>query len=190
MSSKSTSTDKPQRPKNKKYRIRHRLEDVVRLISVLSLHTSTFLDLNGINRATRGNPISADTWFKIAIEHPEFFRFNGDEKFIALLLRSYLPIDTELTQYETRIKLTLEETQKLIDVALELHDRERERGQRLNVYVPLVSALIAGALGCVSTLAGIAYSSRVKSSPNQHADSIQISQPHVELPASTGNNKR
>jgi hypothetical protein len=42
------------------------------------------------------------------------------------------------------------------------------------VYVPIFSALIAGALGCVSTLAGIPYSNRVKSTPAQRTDSVHV----------------
>ena len=108
---------------NKRYTIENRLSDVVRLITVLSIDKYSFRTIENLEKAIRGLPSSAKTWLEIAEKHPEFFRPNGENTSIALLIRSYLPTKED----DSREPLTINETQKLIEVAISLHEKEIER---------------------------------------------------------------
>ena len=57
----------------------------------------------------------------------------------ALLIRSYFEKDDN----EIRVELTVEQTQKLIDVAIALHDKEIQRRQMYSFRYPLWIALLA-----------------------------------------------
>jgi len=126
----------------RRYTLPHRLTDVIRLITVLSLDKYAFRKLDSIKVALRGDPESLKTWQDIAYAHPEFFRPNGTEDHIALLMRSYRPENHD----NERDPLSIPETQKLIDVAISLHEKEIERMQRNSHRIPIIVAIIT-ALG-------------------------------------------
>ncbi len=138
----------------RRYTLPHRLTDVIRLITVLSLDKFAFRKLDSIKVALRGDPESLHTWQDIAYAHPEFFRPNGTEDYIALLMRSYRPENHN----NERDPLSIPETQKLIDVAISLHEKEIERMQRNSHRVPIIVAII--------TLLGVTLSAYITSVSN------------------------
>jgi len=123
----------------RRYTIENRLADVIRLITVLAIDKHAFRTIGNLQDAIRGLPSSAKTWLEIAHQHPEFFRPNGGETSIALLIRSYLPINED----NTREPLSIEETQKLIDVAISMYEKEIEQSQKHSHLFPLIVAGIA-----------------------------------------------
>jgi len=135
-----------------KYTIPNRLTDVIRLISVLAMDEHTFRTKEGLDKAIRGNPLSAADWIQIASEHPEFFRPNGDGFYIALLLRSYFKENQFGNGAKTKECLTQEQTQKLIEAAISLHDKEIARIQKYSFRIPIRTAIIAG---CAVVLASL-----------------------------------
>ena len=132
--------------RDRRYTQKGRLDDVIRLISVLSQGKYAFQSEEGISRALRGSPLSANTWEVVARAHPEFFRPQGSGKLFALLIRSYFDKGDD----EIRDDLTVEQTQKLIDVAIALHDKEIQRRQMNSYLFPLIIAIIA-LLGTIAT---------------------------------------
>lgn len=157
---------------NKRYTIENRLSDVIRLITVLSIDKHSFRTIENLEKAIRGLPSSAKTWLEIAEKHPEFFRPNGENTSIALLLRSYLPTKED----DSREPLTIDETQKLIEVAISLHEKEIERFQRNSHIFPLIIAVIA-LLGVIFTPI---YNHFISLNTDKKIDFISKSIKHIE----------
>ena len=157
---------------NKRYRIANRLSDVIRLITVLAIDKHSFRTIDNLEKAIRGIPSSAKTWLQIAEMHPEFFRPNGDKTLIALLIRSYLPTQED----DSREPLTIEETQKLIEVAISLHEKEIQRHQSNSHIFPLIIAVIVLLGGLFTPI----YNHYVSLNTDKKLDSISISIKKIE----------
>lgn len=157
----------------KRYTKAHRLSDVIRLITVLAIDKYSFRNIQNLEAAIRGKPLSATSWLEIANIHPEFFRLNGDNTSIALLLRSYLPTKED----DSREPLSITETQNLIEVAISLHDKEIELFQRNSHFFPLIVAMIA-LLGVIFTSI---FSHYFSNDTNGKLDSINQSIKQIEI---------
>jgi len=115
-----------------------RLSDVLALIQVLALGEHTHRSEKGLVADLQGQPSSSTTWSEIAKEHPEFFRFNPAEDKthqISLISRHILPGDDD--------KVTPEYTEKLLRLAIELHDRQMKRSEEWKVWVPTLTSIAA-----------------------------------------------
>lgn len=124
-----------------------RLADVLALIQVLALDKDSHRSESGLKDELRGAPRSVDSWAQLAEAHPEFFRVAEDAKFgISLVARHVLPRDD--TGYRP---LPADYASKLLQLAVDLHDRAIRRSQYWHVWIPLIVALTAG----VFTLFGI-----------------------------------
>lgn len=118
----------------------NRLSDVIRLISVLGTDDNyTFRKNNGLNVTLNGKPKSGKDWFEVAREHPEFFKFNVAGDNVVLLFRSCIKPDSD----GKRIPLTIDQTQKIIDQAISLHDKQIARLQKNSFLIPVFTAVIA-----------------------------------------------
>lgn len=118
----------------------NRLADIIRLIAVLGKQSKhSFRTNEGITTELNGIPKSAEAWTNIAEEHPEFFKFNKDKTSIVLLLRYLNSEDENGDSYRA---LDIDQTQKLIDQAISLHDKQIARYQRNNFIIPLIAAVI------------------------------------------------
>lgn len=160
--------------KTRRYTLRNRLSDVIRLITVLSLDKDTFRTEQGLQRALGGQPLSLKTWHKLAVEHPEFFRpILNEKEHYALVIRSYLPKDAN----NVREPLTIEQTQKLIDVAIALHEKEIQQRQMNSHVFPIVVAVIA-VLGTIFTAI---YTNSSHDSTSKKIDSLNASLQRIEL---------
>ena len=122
-----------------RYSLANRLSDVIRLIYVLSQGDHAFRSEDAINSSLRGKPLSANTWEDVVISHPEFFRPTGSGKYFGLLIRTYFVAD----ENEKRPTLSVDQTQKQIDVAISLHDKEIARIQKNSHKIPLLVSAIA-----------------------------------------------
>lgn len=156
----------------KRYTHQHRLSDVIALISVLATDEYTFRSVEKLETALRSKPKSVAEWAAIAEDHPEFFRFNGKRTSIALLIRSYFVED----ENKQREPLKVAETQKLIDVAITLHDKELARGQRFGYWFPLIVAFISLA-GLVGTTI---YNTQQAKIPKQQYDTLVMKLEQIE----------
>ncbi|HTK22517.1 MAG TPA: hypothetical protein VL442_23525 [Mucilaginibacter sp.] len=147
-----------------RYTIPHRLSDVIALISVLAQFKHAFMSEQMLIDALRGSPRSkkstesADglTWAELVENHQEFFRRNGNSRFYALVIRSYFdqfqdPEFPKDPKAKIRRQLTVEETQNLINVAVNLHEKELQRLQKNAYLVPIGTAAV--------TLIGIIFTS-------------------------------
>lgn len=126
-----------------KYAKPDRLADVLALIQVLALDPYAHRSESGIKDDLQGQPRSALNWRELAQEHPEFFRVGNDEKLnISLVARHVVP-------GEDGRKLEIGFIGKLIETAIELHDREMTRREKAKHIVPIVVAIIAAAASIV-----------------------------------------
>lgn len=125
------------------YQTTGRLGDVLALIQVLALDEKSHRSKDGLASELQGKPRSADNWPVVAQQHPEFFRVRPEgEHTVSLIARHVSSEDTPLSA---------DHTSKLLQLAVELHDREVRRAQAWHVWIPLVVAITAG----VFTLFGI-----------------------------------
>lgn len=129
------------------YLMRGRLADVLALIQVLALDENAHRSDDGLISELQGSPRSADSWSVIAEQHPEFFRVAPSGTNRVSLVARHVSAPTG----ETRPILASDYTSKLLQLAIELHDREVKRAQHWHIWMPVIVALTAGAF----TLFGI-----------------------------------
>jgi hypothetical protein len=146
----------------------NRLGDVIAAIQAMG--TYKFYKLSFENWADRisGDSSKGESWQKVFIEHPEFFRLDGLRENAALVWRRQYPkrfqVDEErklsreefyqLTDVQkarvSRNPLTPDDIKALIDTAIDLHSRALEQQRERRWWLPLASAvggLIGGILG-------------------------------------------
>lgn len=138
------------KPRPSSYLADGRLADVLALIQVLALDEHAHRDDGALLNELQGAPRSAESWSQVAERHPEFFRVASSEHGVSLIARHVTPRDDGQRQ-----PLASDYTSKLLELAVELHDRELRRSERWHVWMPVIVALTAG----VFTLFGIGLKS-------------------------------
>lgn len=128
------------RKNNLPYADSNRLADVMALIQVLALDKHAHRSEDGLNDELQGTPKSANEWTAIAEQHPEFFRVRdtGTHR-VSLVARHVLPKKDDGTR-----ELNPDFVGKLLQAAIELHDRQLDRAQNWKSYIPIVVAFTAG----------------------------------------------
>jgi hypothetical protein len=128
-----------------------RLADVMALIQVLALDADAHRSEEGIYQELQGPPRSAETesWTSVAQAHPEFFRFNPNEKYGISLIARHVHPQLDGGKRET---LTADFVGNLLSAAVEIHDRQVRRSERWTYLVPVWVALVAGIFGLVAAL--------------------------------------
>ncbi|MES0492054.1 MAG: hypothetical protein ABUK01_18850 [Leptospirales bacterium] len=118
-----------------------RLADVMALIQVLALDKHAHRSESGLNDELQGLPKSADLWSIVAKQHPEFFRVkeSGNHR-VSLVARHVQPRN----EADNRKPLSADFVGKLLQAAIELHDREMERKNHWRAYIPIIVAVTAG----------------------------------------------
>ena len=133
-----------------------RLGEVLALIQVLSFDRDTSRSEDGLQDELQGKPSSADSWVDLAQIHPELFRVRlpqaGKVQRVALVARYVLPYEPEGEQDEKRPQLESTIVNKLMELAIELHDRQLERHDRWKTIVPMIVAIIGAAASIVAAL--------------------------------------
>jgi hypothetical protein len=139
------------------YLIADRLSDVIRLVVVLSVDKYSFRSEEGLNGILQDVPKSDSTWLNLAKQHPEFFRFNRERNSIILLIRFLQKVD--VAEGELRDPLSVDQTQKLVDQAIALHDKQLARYQRdsyktvtTSAYITAGAAIIVGIISLIISL--------------------------------------
>jgi hypothetical protein len=129
------------------YLVQGRLADVLALIQVLALDEDAHRSEDGLNSEFQGPPRSSGSWSGIAEQHSEFFRVAPTGNNRVSLVARHVSAPTG----ETRPLLASDYTSKLLQLAVELHDREVRRSQHWHIWLPVIVAVTAGAF----TLFGI-----------------------------------
>jgi hypothetical protein len=125
-----------------KYLLEGRLADVLALIQVLAIDDRTHRTEVGLLSELQGAPKSTSKWTAVATEHPEFFRVKHEGKYpVSLVARHVAPEDEN-----GQPPISLEYMLRLLQTAVELHDRQVRRNQWWHVLVPLLVAFVAGAI--------------------------------------------
>lgn len=130
------------------YLKKNRLSDVLALIQVLALDERSHRSESGLTKELQGKPKSANSWEEIASEHPEFFRVNpeGDHS-ISLVGRHVLP------KTGGKRELPIEFTHKLLETAIQLHDKQVKRSEKWSVWIPIIAVIISGAISIIVAFA-------------------------------------
>ena len=132
----------------RKYSNPNRLADVMALIQVLALDPYAHRSEKGLVDDLQGRPRSSDSWTTVAHEHPEFFRVRSDEKHgLSLVAGHVLPVGDAGGR-----ELPIEFTGKLLEAAINLHDREVARRDRMKYLIPLIVAILTAAGGVIAAV--------------------------------------
>lgn len=131
-----------------------RLYEVIGLIQVLAFDKDTSRSESGIAHELAQKPISGNSWIQIASEHPELFRVRPESdrtKRTSLISRYVLEYEEHSNHPKgKRPRLDPNLVTKLIDTAIELHDRQLQRKERWKVIIPMIVAIIAALAAIVS----------------------------------------
>ncbi len=138
-----------------------RLSDILALIQILAYDKLAKRTHEGLKAQLRRDPLTASTWTEIGQQHPELFRVLEAEKhssgqetvtLIARFVQEGIPSDNASEQPKSP-PLSPEQTSNLIDLAIQLHDREVQRRDRWKtVIVPMVVAIIAAGASIVGAI--------------------------------------
>lgn len=137
------------RRKKNKYLIDGRLEDVLALIQVLALDKDSHRSEDGLRSELPERPNSSESWLQLAKEHQEFFRVVEGKKHPISLVTRHVSEEAG----EKRPPLSPENTQALLNSAIELHDRQIRRSHRWTVLIPIWVAVIGSAAAVLKSLA-------------------------------------
>jgi hypothetical protein len=130
------------------YLIPGRLADVLALIQVLALDTHVHRSDEGVSGSLQGPPASAESWTAIAVGHPEFFRVAlTGEHALSLIVR-------HVSSSTGGRELTAEYTSKLMELAVEMHDRALRRSERWQAWLPVLTALVGGGFALLAVYLG------------------------------------
>lgn len=131
-----------------------RLYEVIGLIQVLAFDEDTSRTEKGIAYRLAQKPTSGNTWIQIASEHPELFRVRPESdrtKRASLISRYVLEYEKHTNHPKgKRPRLEPNLVTKLIDIAIELHDRQLQSKERWKVIIPMIVAIIAALAAIVS----------------------------------------
>lgn len=138
-----------------------RLSDVLALIQILAYHKLAKRSNEGLVTQLRRNPLTAETWVELGQQHPELFRVleaeqHQSQKETVTLIARFVQEPVEATASNEAPKsppLSPDQTGKLMDLAIQLHDREVQRRDRWKtVLVPMVVAIIAAGASIVAAV--------------------------------------
>ena len=136
-----------------------RLADVLALIQVLAYDRSAYRTESGLDEELQRKPRTGGTWMGLAREHPEFFRVRNDperQARAAILSRYVLDREKLPDGDHKHPPLPPEIANKLMEFAVELHDKQLERRTRfLSVVLPMCVAIIAAAASITSAVIGL-----------------------------------
>jgi hypothetical protein len=125
-----------------KYLKANRLADVLALIQVLALDEDTYRSCRGLEDDLQGKPASADSWQELGKQHPEFFRVNpGKRRPVSLVARHVTAESEDGPNLDPGFVRTL------LNIAVDLHDREARRHDRAwRMIQTVIGGLVGGAV--------------------------------------------
>lgn len=136
------------------YLTTQRLSDVLALIQVLGLDEEYRHSEEELRDQLQGTPGSANSWTSVAAQHPEFFRVRGEAEGasdkhhrVSLLARHARPKSAAGVR-----EIPIEFVLKLLDVAIDLHDRVVTRHDRWKYLVPIIVGMVAASATVVAAI--------------------------------------
>jgi hypothetical protein len=152
------------------YLIPSRLADLLTLIQILAIDPSARRTSDGLKTQLSSSPLSASSWFELGRSHPEFFRVlpgTGPQESISLVARFALePTGLTAEGHPKTPPLTAEVTNNLMDLAVQLHDREMQRRDRWKtVLVPSIVAILAATASITAAIISTSKGAAVDSVP-------------------------
>ncbi len=139
----------------KEYLKENRLQEVIGLIQVLAYDKNTSRSEVGLQDDLGYNPISAKSWLEVVSMHPEFFRIWPEEsqtKRTALVSRYVLDYEKRGDGEEKRPILSPDQVSRLIDIAIQMHDKQVTRSKKWQTFIPLISVIIVATASIVVAL--------------------------------------
>lgn len=150
-----------------------RLADVLALIQVLAFDRDTSRSEDGLFTELQRNPTNGK-WVEVATDHPEFFRVRDKKAKIprVALIARYVAEYVALPDGEDkRPPLDASSANKLMELAIHLHEEQRERRNWWKSWIPMIIALISAAVTVFVTV-----SSRHQSSVPENSRPAQGAQ--------------
>lgn len=152
-----------------------RLADVLALIQVLAYDRDSYRTEDGLDEELQRKPSAGESWMALAKQHPEFFRVRNDpirKPRVALLARYVLDHQQLPDGEEKRPTLEASVANKLMELAIQLHDKQLERMNRWkSVVLPMAIAVLAAGASITGALINSTKSSpSVSSQPVAPAD--------------------
>jgi hypothetical protein len=136
-----------------------RLADVLALIQVLAFDSSAYRSEAGLLEELQRSPVVGESWMALAREHPEFFRIRIDPARlprVAIVARYVLDREWNSEGQYKHPPLETTVVNKLMELAVELHDKQLERQTRfISVVLPMSIAIIAAAASITSAIIGL-----------------------------------
>jgi hypothetical protein len=136
-----------------------RLADVLALIQVLAFDSSAYRSEEGLREELQRQPVVGDSWVTLAKEHPEFFRIRVDPERkarVAIVARYVLDREWNSEGKYKHPPLDTTVATKLMELAVELHDKQLDRQTRfVSVILPMSVAIIAAGASITSAIIGI-----------------------------------
>ena len=122
-----------------------RLGGVIALIQVLAYHRNTSRSEDGLRKELCYAPVSATSWIEVAKNHPELFRVRLKECGVdrVPLVSRYVLLYSPENSKRIRAPLDPSVVNKLIEIAVELHDKEAMQAERWKVWGSVVAALVS-----------------------------------------------
>lgn len=144
------------------YAIDGRLQDVLALIQVLAYSPKTRRTEQGLQAELQRSSTDGTSWIKLAKQHPEFFRVReGQDKspHVSLVARNAQQSVIDDDGDSSKPLLTTDVANKLMELAVELHDKEsRRKDFWRTVVIPIIIATIAATAAVTSAVITALYS--------------------------------
>ena len=140
---------------NNEYLKENRLQEVIGLIQVLAFHRNTSRSESGLQDSLGYKSTSAKNWIEVASKHPEFFRVRPEQdrtKRTALISRHVLVYEMHENEKEKRPPLNPDQVSRLIDVAIQMHDKQVARSKRWQTFLPLIGVILVATASIVAAL--------------------------------------
>ncbi|KAF0804617.1 hypothetical protein A167_03679 [Alcanivorax sp. S71-1-4] len=138
------------------------MADVLALIQVLAYDKYTSRSESGLVDELKNKPDSEESWIDLGRTHPEFFRVrfesedeeeDGKVNRVSLISRYALP-NTSENGKKIRPILDSNAVNKLMDVAIEINDRQLSRSERWKILLPMVIAIVGAGASIVAAIIG------------------------------------
>lgn len=132
-----------------------RLQDILGLIQILAYSPKTRRTETGLNEDLKHSP-SGRSWMDVAKEHPEFFRVReetGKTTHVSLIARNAQQSIDDGDGDLSKPMLSADVANKLMELAVDLHDKESQRKNFWKVtLLPVVVAVIAATAAVTAAL--------------------------------------
>lgn len=126
---------------------------------MLAFDSSAYRSEAGLHDELQRAPLVGGSWIALAREHPEFFRIRVDtdrHPRVAIVARYVLDREWNSEGKYKHPPLETTVATKLMELAVELHDKQLERQTRfVSVVLPMSIAIIAAAASISSAIIGL-----------------------------------